>query len=174
MKKPLTILILAGSLALSGCQNLTTAGSTASIKAALADPNVDAKAAQAVTAAVANRILAKNPSYQGDVIALADSFTALAQSNPNVLTGTDVQSLLSKTKIDPAMQGEFVSDFNTVQGLLLTDFNVSLPTLKPIYGLFLQAVANGLYIACGKPGLKLPVVAIPDATAGPAPATAGP
>lgn len=160
----LSVSLLAVALLGGGCSAFTPA-TTAQVKAALLDPNNDAKAAKTLIAATANRILAKNPTYSDDVLALANALTAAAQSNGSLLTAGDVTKALAnpKTKIDAATQAEIVADFTLAQGLFLDDFPVTLPTFKPIYQLWLQSVANGLYIATGNPTVAVPV--IPPATA---------
>lgn len=161
IRSSLCVLSLAvAAIGLSGCQS----ASVASLKAVVLDPNNDAKAVQVVATAGANRFLANNPSYSGDVLSLADAFTALATANTALLSVADVQATLDKTSLTTAQKAEFTSDFATAQGILLNDFNVTLPALKPIYGLWLQALANGLYIAIGHVTVPLPVIP-PAATA---------
>lgn len=162
----LSLLCLPALLSLTGC---ATTGSNSAFVAAVKDPNNEAKAAKLLVGGVANRVLAKNPSYAADFSAVADALVAVAQSSTTTLTSADVQTITAKTSLDASTQGEIVADFSFLQGELLSAFPVTLPTFKPIYQLWLLSIANGLYLATGHAQVPVPTVA-PVSTPAPIPA----
>ena len=159
------------ALALTGCSTLFTPAQNAATLQALENPNNIAKAAQSGVQIAATAFLAKNPSYAADVTAAADALTALAASNPALVTGTDIAAALAKSGISSSVQGEIVAYSTSALGLFLTDFQTTFPTLKPNYSIYLLAVANGLNGATGKPAVPLPVIPWPPVTATPTPAS---
>ena len=148
--------------AFSACSAFNTTQTSAAVQA-IENPNNIAKAAQDVVQASATAFLAKNPSYAGDVTAAADAFTALASSNPSLITSADIAAVLSKTSIKASTQAQIVSYASSALGVFLSDFEANFPTLKPNYSIYLIAVANGLNVAQGRAAVPLPVIPWPPA-----------
>ncbi len=93
--------------------------------------------------------------------------SATASSNPAQLSTADVIQLLAVSGLSANDQEEVAVGVIAAQGVFLSAFkDVELPTLKPIYQLFLYAAANGIYLATGHPSIPLPV--IPAASSPPA------
>ena len=152
-------------LAFAGCATTST---TPTVQALL-NPNNLAVAAQDTVSAGVALVLARNPSYQGAISAVADALVATAASNPGQLSSADIVALLAKTGLNSTDQAEITAGVIAAQGVYLSAFKgVSLPTLKPVYQLFLDAVANGIYLATGHATVTLPVIPIPAAPAAPA------
>lgn len=153
------VIALAAALALCGCQ--TTGSSSSSVSAVLTNPNNLAIAAQdSINAGVA-LILARNPSYQASLVGVADALAAVASSNPAQLSSSDVAGILAKTSLSSTDAEEVQVAVVTAQGVFLSAFKgVALPQLKPVYALFLDAIANGIYLATGHPTITLPTVPI--------------
>lgn len=160
---------------LTGCATLFTPAQTAAVKSAVTDPNNIAKASQDGVQIAATAFLARNPTYAGDVTAAADVLLALAASNPSAVTTTDIAAALAKTSISISVQAEVASYAASALGLFENDFQVSFPTLKPNYSIYLDAVANGLNLAQGKTAavVTLPVIPWPPATTTVTPAATG-
>lgn len=156
MKSKITSLLVAlAAIGLGGC---TTPGSSSAFVTALKDPNNQASAAKILVGGVANRVLAKNPSFAADFTAIGNALAAVGTSS-TTLTSGDIQAIVGKTGLDAATQGEIVSDFGFLQGELMSAFPVSLPTFKPIYQLWILSIANGLYLATGHPPVPVPTIA---------------
>ena len=170
--KILALIPIAAALALCGCQTTGTNSTSSAALQAITNPNNLAIAAQdSVNAGVA-LILARNPSYQPALVGLADSLAAIASSNPAQLSSSDVAAILGKSGISGSDAEEIQVAIVTAQGVFLSAFKgTSLPQLKPIYTLFLDAIANGIYLATGKPTITLPVVPVPAPAATPAPSS---
>ena len=119
----------------------------------------------------ATAFLAKNPSYNAEVVAVADALIVASTSNPAGLTSADVSAILAKTKISAATQAEISSYTTSALGLFEANFTLKFPTLKPNYSIYLIAAADGLYAASGN-GTKvqpLPVIPWPPVTPTPTP-----
>lgn len=150
------------TFALSGCVSGTSTGSTAApivgqqITAQLTPAKL-AKGVQDVLAAVGAGVLAKNPTYSGDVAAAADVFTAIATSNPASLTPADVLQALSKSKVSSAAQQEIATYVGAALALYESDFKVDFPALQPNYALFATAIANGLNAASSNASKIVPL-----------------
>lgn len=159
-------LVIAASL--SGCSLFSPAPTTTG--AVIPAPTVTtanfAKGTQAVIFAVATGFLANNPKYASETVAAADALVALAATNPATLTASDLTAALANTGLSSKTQASIGQYATSALGIYETDFAVNLPTLKPQYGLFLIAVANGLYQANGKAALPLPAVSFIPKTFG--------
>lgn len=158
------------SLILVGGTACTAPTSTNSTVVAIENPNNEAKIVQGGVQIGATASLAKNPSYKGELVAAADALIAASASNPSGLSGSDISAILAKTSISTVTQNEVASYATSALGLFEADFTLNFPTLKPNYGIFLIAVADGLYTATGN-GTKvvaLPVIPWPPVTAVPA------
>lgn len=147
-------------LTLSAC-NLFTPAQQASAVQAVENPNNIGKAVQAGVQIAATPILAKNPSYASDFVAAADALIALANSNPGTVTQADIQASLSKTPIASTTQTEIASYATSALSVFESSFNVTFPTLKPNYAIYLDAVANGLFGALGRTSSQVPLPVIP-------------
>lgn len=164
MKRLLAIASIACSLPLfCGCSTLFTPAQNAAVVSTVENPNNIGKVVQGGVQIGATAFLAKNPTYAADLIAAADALTALATSNPASVSQADIQASLVKSGIAPATQTEIASYANTALALFQSSFNVTFPTLKPNYAIYLDAVANGLYGATGKTSsvVALPVIPWP-------------
>lgn len=165
---PLALILFA----VAACNAPTSTNSTA---VALENPN---NIALVVTGAVkigAQRFLLKNPSYNAQVVAIADALVVAASGNPQTLTAQDIATTVSDTKfgLNASAQLEIAGDLSTALDLFETTFNIQFPGLKPNVAIYLDAVANGLYSAAGKTtAVVLPVIPWPPVTPTPAPATA--
>jgi hypothetical protein len=164
----------------AGCQSTTTPGGAPAptalqqIKAQLT-PNVVAKGAQDAIAAVGAAVLANNPKYNADFVAAADALTALASQDPTGVTAGDFNAVLALTNLSASDQKAISAGLVLAIGTYEADFKLNFPQLKPNYVLFLDAAANGLFIASGN-GTKvvpLPVVTVPAPVVAPTPAPAG-
>jgi hypothetical protein len=160
-------------LATSAC----TTSTTTAVKAALENPNNEAKAVQDSVAGAASLVLANNPTYANEFSSVANILVATAASNPSTLTAADLTGAVSKVKIDgkaiPANRAQQYSQLLiTALGAFKNDFQVSFPTIDPPYVLFLDAAANGLLIATGGQTVTLPVIPWPKPTPTPAPVVA--
>jgi uncharacterized protein YceK len=180
MKKILVSII---ALGLAGCASVpsstTSAPAAASTSApsplvlALENPNNIGKATQAGVQLAATAFLARNPTYAAELDAAADALLVFAAGSPSTVSQADIASVLAKTSISTTTQTEVASYATSAQSLFESSFNVSFPTLKPNYAIYLDAVANGLFGATGKTSseVTLPVIPWPPA---PAPAAASP
>lgn len=173
MKKLLAIVSIAAALPFCGCQLFTPAEKTSALQA-VENPNNIGKVVQGGVQLASTAIIAKNPTYSADFVAAADALIALANSNPATVTQGDIQASLAKSGIAGATQTEIASYATTALSLFESSFNVTFPTLKPNYAIYLDAVANGLYGGAGKTASQvvLPVIPWPPATVSAAPAPA--
>lgn len=166
--KLLCILTLAvGALGLTGCQATGTGTSTAI--QTITNPNNLATAAQESVTVIATAVLARNPKLTATFVAAADALVAAASSNPGAISTSDVTSLLATAGLSTTDQEEIAMGVMAAQNVFLTAFKgANLPSLAPIYQLFMDAVANGIYGATGHAAVALPTVTIPPPAAAPA------
>ena len=159
------------SMGMTACQAPT---STNANVVALENPNNIAKVVEGGVQIGATAFLAKNPSYNAEVVAAADALLAAAASNPAGLTASDITAILAKTSISGSTQAEVASYATSALGLFESSFTLQFPTLKPNYSIYLIATADGLLAASGN-GTKvvaLPVIPWPPVTPTPTPAPA--
>lgn len=149
------------ALAFAGCQSSNSSTSPLSSLTAQLTPTVLAKGAQDVIAAAGGAILAKNPTYIGDVSAAADVFTAIATSNPAELSGADVVAALKTGGVSAANQAAISTYVTAALGLYQSDVKINFPALQPNYALFATAIANGMNIAAGNSSKVVPLPVIP-------------
>lgn len=173
--KVLALILCAGLLAL-GTTGCTTTSSSSPVVQTLENPNNQAKAVQTGLGFTLSLVLAHNPSYASELDSVADSLVAAAAANPAALTNTDILGFLSKTHLASADQDLIVAGVLEGQETYETSFQgLQLPSLGPVYQLFMDAVANAIYTATGKPPVTLPTVqfTVPTAAA-PAAASSAP
>jgi hypothetical protein len=166
MKKLLVLASLA--VALTACNQPT---STAPAVVAIENPNAIAKTTQAVVQAGVTAILAKNPTYSAEIVAVGDVLQTVAQSNPGVVNQATIAGALSKSNISAATQSEITAYLTSALTLFESNFQVQFPTLKVDYAIYLDAVSNGIYLATGNAGkvVALPVIPWPPVTPTPTP-----
>lgn len=168
MKRLFTVLIpgaILAAVSLTGCNLFSTGGSSTTTQA-LTNPNNIARAVQDASAAGGALFLNRNPGYSAELVAAADALVAFSSGNPSTLTGQDLAAILAKTGIRSATQAEISAGLTTALSIFQADFQTQFPSLKPNYAIYLDAVANGLYIAAGKANqaITLPVIAWPPGT----------
>ncbi len=170
--KKLLLPVLA-TLSLCGCQFYQTPAPTPAITStalpasspvvlALENPNNIGKAVQFGVQLGATAFLARNTTYGPELDAAADALVAFAASNPAGVSQADIANVLAKTKgVSQVTQNEI--SVYAISGLSIfeTSFSVSFPQLKPNYAIYVDAIANGLYGATGKPLSEVPLPAIP-------------
>ena len=149
MKNIRLISVLALAI-VAGCQ-LPNGATPATVTAQIFTPANIAQGTTDIVQAAATAVLAKNPSYLGEVQAVDDALTAMITTNPFVVTTADLQAVLAKTSLTPASQGQWAAILGGALGIFERNFATNLPTLKPNYLLYVKAVANGLNGALGKP-----------------------
>ena len=166
MKKALVSLACASLLAFTACQAPTSTNATV---VQLESPNNIAKAVQGGIQIGATAFLSKNPSYNAEVLAVADALVAAAASNPAGLSASDITAILAKTSASTTVQSEIASYATSALGLFESSFTINFPTLKPNYQIYLLATANGLFAATGNGTKVVPLPVIPWPPVAPAP-----
>ena len=160
--------LLGLSMGTTACQAPTSTNANVVV---IENPNNQAKVVTGVISVAANRFLAKNPTYKAELVAVADSLVAAAHGNIRSFTQTDIAAILGKTSLNVAVQSEAANDAGLALDMFNTAFAIQFPGVKVNYGIFLDAVANGLYAATGHATVPVPVIPWPPVTPTPTPAS---
>ena len=166
--KSLALLALAGLSLFAGCKTASTNPTISAIE----NPNNEAKVVTGAVSLATARFVAVNPSYQSEAIAVADALVVAASGNPATLSAPDITAILAKTPLSSATQKELGTDLPLALDLFNSAFAINFPGVPVNYGIFLDAVANGIYSATGKPTVAVPVIPWPPVTPTPTPTPA--